>query len=391
MSIRFRRIFLLIVVLALGFALPVVGRPGPAGFPVPPAGAFTPSKDNLDFRGEITRKIRRAIERGLAYLASTQDDSDGSWRCKVGRKISNNYSAVTMNNTDNDKNVGVTALAAIAFMAHGDVPGRGRYGENVRKAVLFLMKCRKKATGFIKCADSRMYEHSFATLALAEAYGMTHESTFPEKFKLGETLRAAVKQIVSAQNHEGAWRYLPQATDSDISVTVTTLMALRAARNSGIFVPKSAIDRALDYVRESARAVDGGFWYQIKELKKGQMSRVTYALTAAGVASLMYAGEYNVREVKKGVKYLETRGRQPRKVGMRTNFEYFYGQYYAAQVFFQVGGEKWKRWYRKVAGDIANGQFPDGRWHDRVGPNYATAMACIIMELPYRYLPLFLR
>jgi hypothetical protein len=388
---------MIVFVVAAGCILPAIARPG--DFAAAPRGGSLKSDPGLSAttRGEMTLDIRAAIERGLAYIARSQN-RDGSWTEMVGRKISDNYENV--GGGINDRNIGVTAIAAIAFMSHGDVPGRGRYGENVRKALQFIMSCQK-TTGFMTRDESRMYEHSFATLALAEAYGMTHESTFPEKYRLKEVLCHATEQIVIAQNAAGAWRYLPQATDSDISVTVTTLMALRAARNVGIYVPKTTIERALDYIRRSAesqgsyRLPSGAFWYQYEDARDKHMSRYSFQLTAAGVASLMYAGEYNSSKVKQGIKFLEQPHRRVKwgRFGAYqiTSFEYFYGLYYAAQVFFQVGGEKWKNWYSKMSAEILGVQRPDGSWLDQVGPNYATAMACVILEMPYRYLPLFLR
>ena len=102
-----------------------------------------------------------------------------------------------------------------------------------------------------------MYGHGFATMFLAECYGM---SPRPE---LREKLAKAVKIIVNSQNKEGGWRYQPVRADADISVTVCEIMALRAARNAGLFVPNETIDRAIDYVKRSQNA-DGGFMYMIQ-------------------------------------------------------------------------------------------------------------------------------
>ena len=51
----------------------------------------------------------------------------------------------------------------------------------------------------------------------------------------------------------------------------------------------------------------------------------------------------------------------------------------------------WSRWYSRIRDELVRGQQADGRWQDLVGPNYATAMACIILQIPYRYLPIFER
>lgn len=73
------------------------------------------------------------------------------------------------------------------------------------------------------------------------------------------------------------------------------------------------------------------------------------------------------------------------------SFDYFYAHYYAVQGMFQAGGEYWAKWFPKVRDELVRGQNRNGSWKDLVGPNYATAMATIILQIPYRYLPIFER
>jgi hypothetical protein len=51
----------------------------------------------------------------------------------------------------------------------------------------------------------------------------------------------------------------------------------------------------------------------------------------------------------------------------------------------------WERWHRKIANELLDGQHSDGRWEDKVGLNYATAMAVLILGIPNEYLPIFQR
>src|SRR5207247_10644751 len=100
--------------------------------------------------------------------------------------------------------------------------------------------------GLINIPNARshgpMYGHGFATLFLAEAYGMTMRADIRDK------LTKAVHLIVNTQNNEGGWRYQPQRRDADISVTICEVMALRAARNAGLFVPRDTVDRCTEDV-----------------------------------------------------------------------------------------------------------------------------------------------
>src|SRR5215207_2156141 len=99
-----------------------------------------------------------------------------------------------------------------------------------------------------------MYGHGFATLFLAEIYGMTGNEEVKEK------LSNAVKLIQRTQNHEGGWRYQPAPYDADISVTITQVMALRAARDAGIKVEKEVMEKAIGYIKK-CQCGDGGFSY----------------------------------------------------------------------------------------------------------------------------------
>ena len=76
----------------------------------------------------------------------------------------------------------------------------------------------------------------------------------------------------------------------------------------------------------------------------------------------------------------------------RFSFDYFYGMYYATQAAFQKGGKYWDTWQEDLWEDllrIQNREF--GNWLDLVGPSYATSMACVILQIPKQYLPIFER
>lgn len=336
------------------------------------------------FEVEIDARARKAIARGLDFLARRQEP-DGSFVDGIGRKVNNTYLATP------GSHVGVTALAGMAFLSNGSTPGRGQYGKNVQGCVDFI-KGTVNPQGFATHQDSRMYEHAFATLFMAEVYGMAPSED------LLKSLKRAVNLIVRSQNEQGGWRYLPGAKDSDISITVCQVQALRAANNVGVQVPKETIDAAIRYVKRSYvgaaaqfNTPPGGFWYQVYENYPLRPSRTSFALTAAGVTALYGAGEYDGPEIRGGLRYLfELRNRpQPRE--MDETFDYFYGHYYAIQAFFQSGEPYWSQWYPSIRDELVAGQKGDGRWQDLVGPNYATAMACVILQIPYRYLPIFER
>ena len=147
----------------------------------------------------VTPDQERAVEQGLAWLAD-QQGADGAWRAKIGYKLNADY-----RETGDDAHVGVSALACMAFLAGGNLPGRGKYGPVVEKGLDFVLSCAQ-ADGYITFSGTRMYSHAFATLFLAEIYGMTHRQDVRRK-----KLQKAVDFIVDTQNEEGGWRYVPFA------------------------------------------------------------------------------------------------------------------------------------------------------------------------------------
>ena len=217
------------------------------------------------------QRLGDAAERGLVWLASAQD-SEGFWNASVGHKQGDNYMVFTgakLQQARGHGHVGVTSLAALAFLSGGHIPGRGPYGDQVRRALDYIL-AHTNENGYITdgglgdngTGDSgtRMYSHAFATLFLAQIYGMIGEP------RIKNTLERAVHWIVDCQNAQGAWRYNPFTREADLSMTVCQLQALRAARNIGIRVPKSTVDRAVAYVvrsRTDAGRAAGLFYYKI--------------------------------------------------------------------------------------------------------------------------------
>jgi len=221
-----------------------------------------------------------------------------------------------------------------------------------------------------------MYGHGFATLFLAEAYGMSPNRDVREK------LSAAVKLLIGTQNKEGGWRYHPQRRDADISVTICQVMALRAARNAGIHVPNETIDRCTDFVKRCQND-DGGFMYMLSQPGDSRFPR-----SAAGVVALYSAGIYEGEEIEKTLRYLD---RFEALSGSRPSGHFYYGHYYAIQAMWHTGGDKFDRWYRSIRKDLLARQRASGAWLDEIGTEYATAMASIILQMPNNYLPIFQR
>src|SRR5580700_4400853 len=223
----------LIALMATAFWCTASGVSSASSKPTPPA----PPKHTVISPWDVeareylgTPESEAAVEHGLAYLASTQL-ADGHWS-------SGGYRG----------DVGITGLCLLAFLASGHQPGRGKYGLVLNEAVDFLansvqMSGQIGTPGLIYNSGGQsgppMYGHGFATLALAEVFGMSHRRDLKPK------IEAAIKLIEDCQNqdgqlqHDGGWRYRPVQGEADISVTVVQVLALRSARNAGLNVPQS--------------------------------------------------------------------------------------------------------------------------------------------------------
>ena len=234
-----------------------------------------------------------------------------------------------------------------------------------------------------------MYSHAFACLFLAEIFGMTHRADMRQKLQLATNL------TVDAQNIHGSWRYEPNSPESDMSITVCQIMALRAARNIGIKVPKSTIDRAYNYVIRSA--IDGrAASAAASSTRRRKATRTSYSLTAAGVATLHNTGTYDHALIRAGIDYLK-REFDPSSASYPDHYFFWYGNYYASQVFFTASDSGVDNWNALLLAGITTillkSQQENGSWKNSVGPGqaFSTAVACIILQIPYQYLPIFQR
>ncbi|NIP93914.1 MAG: squalene--hopene cyclase, partial [Akkermansiaceae bacterium] len=136
----------------------------------------------------------------------------------------------------------VVGLCVMAFLAHGEDPNHGPYAGNIRRGIEYIMDQQNSGNGYI---GSSMYNHGFATLSLAEAYGVLRDD------RVAQALKKAVDLILSAQerNPRGAWRYTPESPDADTTVTGAQMVALFAARNAGLPVPDEALKKGQAFLK----------------------------------------------------------------------------------------------------------------------------------------------
>lgn len=308
---------------------------------------------------EITAETQKAIKKGLDWLAKTQS-SEGGWG--------------DMGNND----VALTALAGLAFLANGSTPKRGPYADHVSRAVSYLLNRSDPATGLIAATNgSLMHCHGYAMLFLGEVYGM---EVLPEhRDRIRTVLRRAIKLTAESQSPPGGWFYAPGQADDEGSVTVTQVEGLRACRNAGITVPIQTINKALEYLKKSQNP-DGSIRYKLSNPGGGSA-----ALTAAGLVCFYSLGDYSSDNVKRGLKFLSQKA--PNGTLERSG-HFFYAHLYAAQAFYLAGDPYWSAYWKSTSKMLCQTQSPDGMWVGEIAPAFDTAVACIILQIPYRYLPI---
>ena len=328
-----------------------------------------PAQDpQVRFGADVPQDVEIIYERGLEWLATNQGPQ-GTW-------------------DSGDNGPGITGMCVMAFLASGDDPNFGNYAENVRRAVRSMIKTQDKSTGFFGGGGhGSMYHHGFAMLGMSEVYGVLDEDSLWDGEKdetnrrtIGESLELAVRATVTSQknNQWNAWRYSPEATDADTSVSGAVLMGLLAARNAGVKVPDESIDRALEYFR-SMTTNRGEVGYS--GIGGGNSANLK------AIAALVYS----IGKRKDLKDYQAVLGQ------LTVNLEHEeysypeYFRYYTAQALFQGDFEAWKKWNGKTAQQLKEQQKDDGHFDSNHGPAYGTGMSLLAMALNYRFLPIYER
>jgi len=316
---------------------------------------------------ELSREAKAAIQLAQQYSAA-QQRADGCF------------------GSSHSASPGIVAAGVLGWMVSGSLPGEGPYGKQVAKGVDYILSNQQPSGYFCKAGQGTMYEQGLACICLAEVWGHTQDKRIYDKLKKGIDL------IIRCQNEKGGWRYQPKIADDDLSVTVFQILALRAAKDAGIAVPKETIDRALKYVESCRTQKDSsglsGFSY-------GPGGSPNFAMTSAGLMSLMLCGKYKASGLKDGLDYL-VRAREKKEDSKHG----VYGHYYAAQAMYQAGGQGdrfnayWMKWFPDISKGIISNQTKTGQNRGMLSSEHGIwghAMCILTLGIPYRYLPIYQR
>jgi hypothetical protein len=297
----------------------------------------------------IPPEIDRLYRKGLDFLVKTQTPR-GSWPDSYGQQP------------------GVVGLATVALLAHGEDPNTGPYSGAIKLGLGFILSQQNEQTGYI---GNTMYNHGFATLALAESYGAVQDA------RLGPALHKAVQLILNSQarNPMGGWRYSPESSDADTTVSGAQLVALFAARNAGLAIPEEAIKKALRFYSQ-CQSPEGGIGYVGQD--GGNAPR-----TAIGCLVWALAKQKASPPFQAGFKFLVS--------APQDQSYYHYYLYYASQAFFHASPKAWREWNRVNVKNLALSQGPNGAWEGQFGATFTTSSCLLSLALNYRFLPIYER
>ena len=335
---------------------------------------------------EVTPASERALQKGLEWLARNQGP-EGNW---------------------NSNDLGLVGMGALAFLSAGYLPGRGRYGNTVQRALNFVTR-NAKPSGLLNISNAQrdMYNHGLAAFALGQAYGMTNDKA------LSNVLDKSLKLISNTQAEDGGWDYRArrQGRGHDLSLVVMQAKALRGAMDSGLEVSPEVVGSAIQSVRmyyKSRSGKNGLSNPKAAMLEAGQFTysggHGTLAMAACGVVCLQEFGQYADWRIGKNLDVIQAaigRDSAPGSRNGKLPCEDAYTLYYVGQALYQVGGKRWRESYPRLRDYLVASQMlnagesaQDGLWrdHKRVGGQpgdlYGTAVACFVLAMPNRYLPI---
>ncbi|MFO0943077.1 MAG: hypothetical protein U0930_20270 [Pirellulales bacterium] len=334
-----------------------------------------------------------AVEAALDWLAKAQSD-DGSWNAaRFGGGTETNALGENRHNTGNRADTGVSGLALLAFLSAGHTHLDGKHRETVAKGLSYLLQAQmpsgdlsgpKQIGNEQSVVNARMYCHSIAFLALAEAHAMTHDQIIREGL-----IKAAQFTLAAQDVRGGGWRYRP-GDPGDLSLFGWKAMALKSVSRSGIEVPLVVTRRMHNFLDSCAVGKGGLARYRPSE------GRPSETMTAEALACRMLLDYPLSREARREATEMIMRnlpGTQPDNV---------YYWYYATLALFQFQDENWRVWNQAMKNRLLQTQEPgysndagswkpDGIWGGYGGRVYSTAMSCLCLEVYYRYLPLYQR
>ena len=171
------------------------------------------------------------------------------------------------------------------------------------------------------------------------------------------------------------------------STTITQVQGLRGCRNAGIPVPKEIIDKAVEYIRKCTLP-DGGVQYS----SKGGGGRP--AISAAAIACLFNAGDYDSEYVPKLLEYCQ---QQPATIPTKASATGTTPTTTTPRCCIAKGARSGKTTATRSSRSSSAKRPTEDRqrtptWNQGyIGPIYTTAINLTILQLENASLPIYQR
>ena len=339
-----------------------------------------------------TDASEEAVQLALKWIVNHQLN-DGSWNFDHRIGSGNHRDSDNPGEMLNAENA-ATALALLPLLGSGQTHKVGHYKDNVRAGLEYLMsKASQQGRGisFYEKDGGEMYSHGLCAIVFCEAFAMTKDP------KLAPFAQGSIWFMEDVQDPVGGgWRYkLPERGDT--SVVGWQVMALKSAKLSGLNINRRTwrlVEKFLDSVSTTSGAT-----YAYTDPPRG--THGGKGQTSIGLLCRMYMGwQKDTPGLKEGVEWLDSRGPDFPKGDKLTTAMYY--NYYATQLMKQYGGEPWTNWNAKMRDYLVNTQDKEGNqagsWYFgsshasasvKGGRLYNTSLACMTLEVYYRYLPIY--
>jgi hypothetical protein len=352
-----------------------------------------------DGGGNGVDEMGSATDAALVWLQNHQAP-DGRWGAASFAEQCKKNECSGRGNPVND--VGLTGLALLCFLGAGETHELGVFRDTVKRGLLYLLS--EQAEHEDGCFGERVgqhwiYDHACATLAMAEAYGMTGAKAFKDSALLG------IRFVLRAQNPYAAWRYAyPPDGDNDTSVTGWMVMGLKSAGLAGLPIDEAALTNARVFIEELTDPVSGRTGYtalgempsRLPGLRSAFPSDKSESLTAVGMLVRIFGGRTPENDplIAKGADLLVKK--LPRWDTTDGSIDFYYW-YYGTLAMHQVGGARWEKWNEALKPALIDHQRLDPNedeygswdpldpWSAEGGRVYATALNCLSTEVYYRY------
>lgn len=333
--------------------------------------------------------VDTSVDRALAWLL-TQQQRDGSFLTLPAGQP------------------GITSLAVMAFLSAGHLPGEGPYGQQLERAIDFVLRTQhpnglfsyvRPRGGIVNsnATHAAEYNHPIAGLMLGEVYGMCRDDL---NQRIHPSIERGLAWTIGRQRvrksrpgDQGGWRYYGNWNSSDLSITAWQIMFLRSAKNAQFDVPHGPLKEAMGYVERCFDPRTGVFLYETRNVNS--LPYISRGMVGGGILTLSLAGEHHNPMARQAGEWLLRHSFQNYNQG---NEAYHYAAYYASQAMFQLGGKYWEGFYPQFSQTLLQAQRRDGSWDserssngNKFGRAYTTSLVVLALTTPYQLLPIYQR